>query len=68
MAGELMHAPKGAGAKAEFAGYGFCFLGRQYRLALGRKEYFVDLHFYLKRVDAPVGVKPALRCSMELSE
>jgi len=27
-------------------GYGFCFLGRQYRLALGRKEYFVDLLFY----------------------
>jgi predicted nuclease of restriction endonuclease-like (RecB) superfamily len=24
-------------------GYGFCFVGRQYRLALGRKEYFVDL-------------------------
>ena len=49
-------------------GYGFCFLGRQYRLAFGRKEYFVDLLFYLKRVDAPVGVKPALRCWMELSE
>ena len=27
-------------------GYGFCFIGRQYRLALGRKEYFVDLLFY----------------------
>lgn len=27
-------------------GYGFCFVGRQYRLALGRKEYFVDLLFY----------------------
>lgn len=24
-------------------GYGFCFVGRQYRLALGKKEYFVDL-------------------------
>lgn len=23
-------------------GYGFCFVGRQYRLTLGRKEYFVD--------------------------
>jgi hypothetical protein len=23
---------------------------------------------YLKRVDAPVGVKPALRCRMELNE
>ncbi len=27
-------------------GYGFCFIGRQYRLVLGRKEYFVDLLFY----------------------
>lgn len=27
-------------------GYGFCFVGRQYRLALGNKEYFVDLLFY----------------------
>jgi len=27
-------------------GYGFCFVGRQYRLSLGSKEYFVDLLFY----------------------
>jgi predicted nuclease of restriction endonuclease-like (RecB) superfamily len=27
-------------------GYGFCFVGRQYRLALGKKEYFIDLLFY----------------------
>ena len=27
-------------------GYGFCFIGRQYRLTLGGKEYFVDLLFY----------------------
>lgn len=27
-------------------GYGFCFVGRQYRLLLGKKEYFVDLLFY----------------------
>jgi len=27
-------------------GYGFCFVGRQYRLTLGAKEYFVDLLFY----------------------
>lgn len=27
-------------------GYGFCFVGRQYRLGLGKKEYFVDLMFY----------------------
>jgi predicted nuclease of restriction endonuclease-like (RecB) superfamily len=27
-------------------GYGFCFVGRQYRLTLGAKEYFIDLLFY----------------------
>lgn len=27
-------------------GYGFCFIGRQYRLVLRRKEYFIDLLFY----------------------
>ena len=27
-------------------GYGFCFVGRQYRLALEQKEYFIDLLFY----------------------
>jgi hypothetical protein len=27
-------------------GCGFCFVGRQYRVALGRKEYFIDLLFY----------------------
>src|ERR1035437_2873959 len=27
-------------------GYGFCFVGRQYRLSLGKKEYFIDLLFY----------------------
>jgi len=27
-------------------GYGFCFVGRHYRLILGSKEYFVDLLFY----------------------
>ena len=27
-------------------GYGFCFVGRQHRLMLGTKEYFVDLLFY----------------------
>ncbi|MEI6208573.1 MAG: PDDEXK nuclease domain-containing protein [Desulfuromonadales bacterium] len=27
-------------------GYGFCFVGRQHRLKLGKKEYFVDLLFY----------------------
>jgi predicted nuclease of restriction endonuclease-like (RecB) superfamily len=27
-------------------GYGFSFIGRQYRLTLGQKEYFIDLLFY----------------------
>jgi len=27
-------------------GYGFCFVGRQHRLVLGKKEYFIDLLFY----------------------
>jgi len=27
-------------------GYGFCFVGRQHRLSLGKKEYFIDLLFY----------------------
>lgn len=35
-------------------GYGFCFIGRQHRLALGRKEYFVDLLFYHRRLKALV--------------
>jgi predicted nuclease of restriction endonuclease-like (RecB) superfamily len=35
-------------------GYGFCFIGRQYRLALGAKEYFVDLLFYHRHIKALV--------------
>ena len=35
-------------------GYGFCFVGRQYRLVLGRKEYFVDLLFYHRILKALV--------------
>ncbi|TVS21208.1 MAG: DUF1016 domain-containing protein [Planctomycetaceae bacterium] len=35
-------------------GYGFCFIGRQYRLALGRKEYYVDLLFYHRFLKALV--------------
>ena len=27
-------------------GYVFCFVGRQHRLTLGKKEYFIDLLFY----------------------
>lgn len=35
-------------------GYGFCFIGRQYRLVLGTKEYFVDLLFYHRFLKALV--------------
>lgn len=35
-------------------GYGFCFVGRQYRLALKQKEYFVDLLFYHRFLKALV--------------
>lgn len=35
-------------------GYGFCFVGQQYRLALGKKEYFVDLLFYHRFLKALV--------------
>lgn len=35
-------------------GYGFCFVGRQYRLVLGSKEYFVDLLFYHRFLKALV--------------
>ena len=27
-------------------GYGFCFIGRQHRMVLGEKDYYVDLLFY----------------------
>jgi predicted nuclease of restriction endonuclease-like (RecB) superfamily len=35
-------------------GYGFCFVGRQYRVTLGRKEYFIDLLFYHRFLKALV--------------
>jgi predicted nuclease of restriction endonuclease-like (RecB) superfamily len=35
-------------------GYGFCFVGRQYRLSLGEKEYFIDLLFYHRFLKALV--------------
>ncbi len=35
-------------------GYGFCFVGRQHRIALGRKEYFIDLLFYHRFLKALV--------------
>ncbi len=35
-------------------GYGFCFVGRQHRLALGKEEYFIDLLFYHRFLKALV--------------
>lgn len=35
-------------------GYGFCFVGRQHRIALSGKEYFVDLLFYHRFLKALV--------------
>src|SRR4030042_1236203 len=35
-------------------GYGFCFVGRTYRLMLGQKEYFIDLLFYHRFLKALV--------------
>lgn len=38
-------------------GYGFCFIGRQYRLTLGRKEYFIDLLFYHRFLKSLVAIE-----------
>ena len=38
-------------------GYGFCFVGRQYRLTLGKKEYFIDLLFYHRFLKSLVAVE-----------
>ena len=38
-------------------GYGFCFIGRQHRLTLGNKEYFIDLLFYHRFLKALVAVE-----------
>jgi len=35
-------------------GYGFCFVGRQYRIVAGKKEYFIDLLFYHRFLKALV--------------
>jgi len=35
-------------------GYGFCFVGRQHRITLGQKEYFIDLLFYHRFIKALV--------------
>lgn len=38
-------------------GYGFCFVGRQYRLTASAKEYFVDLLFYHRFLKALVAIE-----------
>jgi predicted nuclease of restriction endonuclease-like (RecB) superfamily len=38
-------------------GYGFCFVARQHRLTLGRKEYFIDLLFYHRFLKALVAIE-----------
>lgn len=37
-------------------GYGFCFVGRQHRLELGTREFFVDLLFYHRFLKALVAI------------
>jgi predicted nuclease of restriction endonuclease-like (RecB) superfamily len=35
-------------------GHGFCFVGRQQRLPIGEKDYYVDLVFYHRFLRAPI--------------
>jgi predicted nuclease of restriction endonuclease-like (RecB) superfamily len=38
-------------------GYGFCFIGQQHRLTLGRKEYFINLLFYHRFLKSLVAIE-----------
>lgn len=38
-------------------GYGFCFIGNQYRLLLGKKDYYIDLLFYHRILKCLVAVE-----------
>ena len=38
-------------------GYGFSFLGNQYRVSVGHREYFIDLLFYHRRLKCLVAVE-----------
>jgi len=38
-------------------GYGFCFIGRQYRVSLGEKDYFIDLLFYHRFLKCLVAIE-----------
>ncbi len=38
-------------------GYGFCFIGNQYKLTLGDNEYFIDLLFYNRKLKSLVAIE-----------
>ena len=38
-------------------GYGFCFIGNQYKLSLGDKDYYIDLLFYHRILKCLVAVE-----------
>lgn len=38
-------------------GYGFCYIGNQYRLQLGVKEYFIDILFYHRFLKCLVAIE-----------
>lgn len=38
-------------------GYGFCFIGNQYRITLGDKDYYIDLLFYHRILKCMVAVE-----------
>jgi hypothetical protein len=38
-------------------GYGFCFIGNQYRLTLGERDYYIDLLFYHRILKCLVAVE-----------
>lgn len=54
VARELKNPPSGPQPFLLELGYGFCFVGRQHRIALGKKEYFIDLLFYHRFLKALV--------------
>jgi predicted nuclease of restriction endonuclease-like (RecB) superfamily len=43
-------------------GYGFCFMGSQYRLTLGDNEYFLDLLFYHRFLKCLVAIELKTGC------
>jgi len=38
-------------------GYGFCFIGNQYKISLGEKDYYIDLLFYHRILKCLVAVE-----------